>query len=1452
MSDINPPKITELYFYPASVNTSDSPQYITVIGRITDNLSGNAGIEYSSSPSQIRFRSPTGNQFSTALLSESQRISGTAQDGTYKSIIVIPQFSESGLWEVEHLHLVDQVGNSEYIYTDELKSNGFFTQFSVQGEQDITPPSIYELNFTPRVIDTSSSDSLITISAKIQDDISGNAGNGYSSSPSQIRFRSPSGNQFSTALLSEPERISGTALEGIYQSSLELPKFSENGLWKVEHLLLVDQVGNSKYIYYNELRNRGFDTNFNISNENNESTSLYELTVQDSSVLEGDEGYGFLIFNPTLNREPTEAFDINYRILDSGSASPGIDYFPIEGSLAFQPNQTTSPLAVLIAGDNLIENDETIKLNFSSNSISRDVFAQGLIIDDDGIISSNKYKLSINQPYVLENDSGVTLIRFLLNLDKEVDEDFLVNYYTFGNGEATPDIDFVSSKGSITFKSGSDKAFLDIQVIGDLTHENNETFNILFSSNKISESIIATGQIFDNDTFKSLDNNQKIDLSKGINITTNDDGNKVKNIELNGKDLGFLSTQTLDQIGSLYTYQGDEIGILYNEYAYDVNEYFEPISIRSGDIDFSFTDNTLKFDLSNIQLDYIVPNNISKDGLIYSASIFGNIVFSGSTEDVYNGIYNKIISNLNIYVNEKNNFGTDVSFNSIDFIIDGDFQINNDSLGMTIESLKITESIGNEKWDINLFLNEVNNTYKIELKKNEELLALLDYDGSSKIKTSLNSDFITQSSVDTILNYSNNSNKKSQLINALEGTRDFEEVLDNLVDLDLNLFSNESSYSEILESASSLLDSFFDINMFNNSKEQLESSSGIIRGQSYYRIVEGPSWAKAESNANKLGGNLVTINDKEEQDFIIQEFSNLLLSDFNDQYQENIGSKRAWIGLREVMSPFYKESWACGCGSTFRGDDIQAGLKVNSGLATDGFKQLLLEDHAADLEIKFSGIEFTKQLNNKSGGWITYRNSNDISYYDGSIDGIAEVPLSYFSVSDLTLNEGSTANITISRTGGFNTEQNLTLRSSDGSALSGLDYLPINQTISFSKGEKLKSIPIKVLKDNNTENKEKFYLNIIPSIYDQVPAQLNKSQAAITIQSIDQNPIGGSTLTASQIQQLYIAVFGRPADPPGLDYWTSKNITAKEFASDLFAQDEYNNQYGNGSIEYQVNEIYKNLFGRSADVPGLLYWTNEIMRGNIKLSSIVNDLIFTVNNNSESRDAKVLENRTNTANRITSIIASNTACILEYQPIISSSWKLSPLMIKAKDIIANISEKNFYTNDQISRDLNCSIPVPVPFDPFRGGLADPFDPFRGGFADPFSPNYKKAINISNSFDEITGIDNDVPEHISISNENKNRLDAIDFLKWAGNTTRQVNNSSLITEDFVENYGSNVSDSIYIDRLYTNVLGRLTDADGKDYLLRPLSSGPETRAEAFLGFAESTENKEIFSDMTGGF
>ena len=56
--------------------------------------------------------------------------------------------------------------------------------------------------------------------------------------------------------------------------------------------------------------------------------------------------------------------------------------------------------------------------------------------------------------------------------------------------------------------------------------------------------------------------------------------------------------------------------------------------------------------------------------------------------------------------------------------------------------------------------------------------------------------------------------------------------------------------------------------------------------------------------------------------------------------------------------------------------------------------------------------------------------------------------------------------------------------------------------------------------------------------------------------------------------------------------------------------------------------------------------------------------------------------------------------------------------------------------------------------------------------------------------------------------------------------------------------------MYVETLYTNVLGRDYDQSGYNYWLGNLNAGTETRYELLLGFAESTENKALFTEMTG--
>jgi len=137
--------------------------------------------------------------------------------------------------------------------------------------------------------------------------------------------------------------------------------------------------------------------------------------------------------------------------------------------------------------------------------------------------------------------------------------------------------------------------------------------------------------------------------------------------------------------------------------------------------------------------------------------------------------------------------------------------------------------------------------------------------------------------------------------------------------------------------------------------------------------------------------------------------------------------------------------------------------------------------------------------------------------------------------------------------------------------------------------------------------------------------------------------------TSDQLQELYVAYFGRAADPAGLEYWTEKGITQADFASIMHAQPEFDSAYGSSSVDTQVNQIYQNLFDRQADVGGLSYWTKEINLGNIKLAEIATHLIFSAQNEEKNADDNsALTNKTAAAVAFTAKINESTAARIAY------------------------------------------------------------------------------------------------------------------------------------------------------------------------------------------------------------
>jgi hypothetical protein len=96
----------------------------------------------------------------------------------------------------------------------------------------------------------------------------------------------------------------------------------------------------------------------------------------------------------------------------------------------------------------------------------------------------------------------------------------------------------------------------------------------------------------------------------------------------------------------------------------------------------------------------------------------------------------------------------------------------------------------------------------------------------------------------------------------------------------------------------------------------------------------------------------------------------------------------------------------------------------------------------------------------------------------------------------------------------------------------------------------------------------------------------------------------GNKMTA--VAGIYLALFGRPADPLGLNYFNNATNFGRDFSavSALSDQSEYKARFSGGTDESIINSIYRSLFNRNADSEGLLYFSNALDRGQLNINTI--------------------------------------------------------------------------------------------------------------------------------------------------------------------------------------------------------------------------------------------------------
>lgn len=201
------------------------------------------------------------------------------------------------------------------------------------------------------------------------------------------------------------------------------------------------------------------------------------LAINDVTVTEGDSGTVQAIFTVIMKGRATPA-TVGYHTTDGSATSPS-DYEATSGTLQFSGGVKKQRIGISVNGDIVDEGGETFEVvlgDSTGNVTITDAVGLGTITDDDAPAT-----MTINDATVGEGDTGMTPARFTASLSAPSANSVTVDYAT-GAGTATSGADYVATSGTLTFAPGETNKMINVNVIGDLVAEPDESFQVNLSN----------------------------------------------------------------------------------------------------------------------------------------------------------------------------------------------------------------------------------------------------------------------------------------------------------------------------------------------------------------------------------------------------------------------------------------------------------------------------------------------------------------------------------------------------------------------------------------------------------------------------------------------------------------------------------------------------------------------------------------------------------------------------------------------------------------------------------------------------------------------------------------------------------------------------------------------------------------------------------------------------------
>jgi hypothetical protein len=244
VGDDTPPELLSLGVAPSAVDTSGGEQTVTATALPSDTQSLPCldRCADSGSPVVLRFAHAESGQTRDARF---QTAGGNEIAGS--AAFQVP--SAPGTWEVAAIVLADAAGSRQHYDAARLVAENLDASFENQSlSGDEAAPDVDDSSTDPEVIDTSAGELLVTVTATLRDADSGvcvaDSGCDDGGSATQARFLNPVTGQTRQVALG---RISGTALDGVYQGQVLLPQSSE-GEFALVTLLAADVQGNRRIV----------------------------------------------------------------------------------------------------------------------------------------------------------------------------------------------------------------------------------------------------------------------------------------------------------------------------------------------------------------------------------------------------------------------------------------------------------------------------------------------------------------------------------------------------------------------------------------------------------------------------------------------------------------------------------------------------------------------------------------------------------------------------------------------------------------------------------------------------------------------------------------------------------------------------------------------------------------------------------------------------------------------------------------------------------------------------------------------------------------------------------------------------------------------------------------------------------------------------------------------------